>query len=629
MSKKSFYQTVAFTKELNPFHSLFSYENVKDLLTELSIEDPEFGNNLDYICYIISTNKMYKEFCSWLQKYSKTDDLRYFYLGILIFTNRDFVILAKTNQKYILNSKLFNPINEFKQEIQTTSGNKNHINDLLDINTDILNFVFSLLRFIEIKIKKLPNSFPPDKVNEFYNFYQISNRFTVLKDLFEQICLEDNTIKKKDDTYFISSKNNKFLLKNISRKRIEQQCMFTANEYIRFKELHGIPHQFKHTPELVNVTQTKGFLKLDFTIGDNIDLDDQVNNKFFFVESFYPFLSKEYKSIIMKNIIILVFLQQIIKKAFTNTPDESTQINYDNYQFKILPKDIVIPLSKILKIDVSSVLTILKNNFENDGTKSFWERPIYRFENNYYLIANSILGCNIFNIFDCWIENLSEFNKGTLFEDYVKETITEACKQKNFFSNICQTKKYKGEDGEQEIDLVWETKNTIVIGECKCIKYSFNSRDIYYSNKTIKKAVEQVKLKTDFLKRNKDCFPKLNLTKKIVRVVITNYPLYTGLILDDIPIIDFRVLSSYIEVGYNAQGLAEKGILKTFNQINFYNTEDEFSDRIEKYITTPDVVETFKKYITTTYRDMDVFPNLQLKVEDIITSNTPVELPED
>ena len=41
---------------------------------------------------------------------------------------------------------------------------------------------------------------------------------------------------------------------------------------------------------------------------------------------------------------------------------------------------------------------------------------------------------------------------------------------------------------------MWETKNTIVIGECKCIKYSFSSRDIYYSNKTIKKAIG------DFLK---------------------------------------------------------------------------------------------------------------------------------
>ena len=51
--------------------------------------------------------------------------------------------------------------------------------------------------------------------------------------------------------------------------------------------------------------------------------------------------------------------------------------------------------------------------------------------------------------------------------------------------------------------------------------------------------------------------------------------------------------------------------------------------KIEQYITTPDVVETFKKYITTTYRDMDVFPNLKLKLEDIITTNTSVELPED
>ena len=77
MSNRSFYEQVAFSKELNPFHSLFSYENVKDLLAELSIEDPEFGNNLDYICYIISSNKIYKEFCLWLQKYSKSDDLRY------------------------------------------------------------------------------------------------------------------------------------------------------------------------------------------------------------------------------------------------------------------------------------------------------------------------------------------------------------------------------------------------------------------------------------------------------------------------------------------------------------------------------------------------------------------------
>ena len=629
MSKKSFYQTVAFTKELNPFHSLFSFKDVKELLSRLSIDDPEFGNNLDYICYMISSNQMYKNFCLWLQKYSNSDDLKYFYMGIISFTNRDIVLLSKKHHEGILSNKVIDPINELKQEIQTRNGNKIHLRDLFDINTDILDFVFSLLRFTGMKIKKIPNCFPQDKESEFYRFYQISNRFTVLKNLFEQICFEDNSICKKDDSYWISSKNNKFLLKYISRLRIEQQCMFTANEYLQFKELYGSPRIYKNTPELESVIQSKGFLKLTFKNGENTDLEDQVNNLFFYIDLFYPFLPKQFESFVKNNLIILVFLQQIIRKTFKNIPKEKTNICYDNYQFKIHPKDIVQPLAKILNSDVVTVLTLLKNNFENDGFKSFWERPIFRFENNYYLIVNSILGCNIFNMFDFWIENISEFKKGTLFEDYVKETITEFCKKKSYFSNVCQTKKYKAGNEEQEIDLVWETKNCVVIGECKCIKYSFTSRDIYYSNKTIEKAVDQVKLKTDFLLKHKDSFPKINLSKKIVRIVITNYPLYTGLILKDVPIIDFRVLSSYIELGYNAQGMSENGKLNLFNKEIFYNSEDEFSDRIEQYITNPDVVETFKKYITTTYRDMNIFPNLKLKLEDIIDTNNPIEIPQE
>lgn len=630
MSKRSFYEQVAFSKELNPFHSLFSLDGIKDLLQKLSIEDTEFGNNLDYLCYMISSNDLYKKFCTWLKNYANNKDLSYYYLGIISLVNRDAILLSRIHKQCIAKDAVIDPIKELKHEIQTSNGNTIHISDLFDINIDILNFVFSLLRFAEFKVKKIPVVFPNEKETELYNFYQISNRFTVLKNLFEQICFEDNRITKKDNCYYISSKNNKFLLKNISRIRIEQLCMFQANAYLDFKKLHNIPNQFKDKPEIVNIEQKNGFLKLKLKPrGENLDLVDQANSLFFYIDLFYPFLPKKHEDLIKRILYVLVFFQQIANKAIDIVPIEKERVCYDNYQFKIQVKEIVQPLSKILGLPINEIINILRDFFENDGTKSFWERPLFRFENNYYLIINSILGCNIFNIFDTWIEKFSDFDKGTLFEDYVKQAIIESCSKKGYFSNVCQTKNYKTEKGKQEIDLVWETKNCIVIGECKCIRYPFDSRDIYNSTKIINKAVEQVKIKSQFLEDNKKSFTKLDLQKKIVRVVITNYPLYTGIIIDGVPVIDFRVLESYIQLGYNGQGISQSGNMRELNKTYFYKNEDEFSENIEKYLIKPDAVETLKQYLTTSCRNMDIFPNLKLILEDLCGTGKEINLPKE
>lgn len=321
MSKRSFYEQVAFSKELNPFHSLFFLDEIKDLLQKLSIEDTEFGNNLDYLCYMISSNDIYKKFCTWLKNYANNKDLSYYYLGIISLVNRDTILLSRIHKHCIAKDAVIDPIKELKHEIQTSNGNTIHIS--------------------------------------------------------------------------------------------------------------------------------------------------------------------------------------------------------------------------------------------------------------------------------------------------------------------CQTKNYKTEKGKQEIDLVWETKNCIVIGECKCIRYPFASRDIYNSTKIINKAVEQVKIKSQFLEDNKKSFTKLNLQKKIVRVVITNYPLYTGIIIDGVPVIDFRILESYIQLGYNGQGISQSGNMRELNKTYFYNNEDEFSENIEKYLIKPDVVETLKEYFTTSYRNMDVFPNLKLNLEDLYGTGKEINLPKE
>lgn len=614
---KDFYKKIAFSKELNPFHSLFSYGELQKLLQTLSIENEGFLESLDCICYMIASNAFYTQFTNFMKKEFFEDGN--FFLGSIAQANKITIALIKKMRSQTCGNKYFEPLKLYADNL---NGNVN-ISDSLDASIDTLDFIFSLLLYLKHNPQK--NTCLKNQKNE--SFFILANHFSILKVFFEKVCFENNVIIQNESekkTFSIVSKENRFLLKYISTFRMQQLCTQVTELYFVTKEYcPNFLNRYVGCEEIANCQIKKGNIYLQYCKSDKYEsLNDWVNLYQEYINLYYPFLPSECKRNIFELITVACFIKIVAEKCM-DASDETSEKN-GIYKLKVI--DIARPLASLIKKNIPQVLNILSAYFENDGKKSFWERPLFKKGPEYFLVLNSSINLHIYNLFDSWIDSFPNFDKGAAFENYVKEEIKQLSKKKGFFVNVSDTKKYKANGETQEIDLVWELKDSIVIGECKCIRYPFSSRNVYASNSIIQKAIKQVNDKTNFLLKNQQAFPNLRLSKKVIKCVITNYPLYTGLVQNDVPIIDFRVISSYIDLGYNGAGTMECTMGKQVNKEIFYKNEDEFSRNLSQYITKPSAVETIKKYLKLQPKEIELFPGLTIIAEDAVCSEKYYEL---
>lgn len=91
------------------------------------------------------------------------------------------------------------------------------------------------------------------------------------------------------------------------------------------------------------------------------------------------------------------------------------------------------------------------------------------------------------------------------------------------------------------------------------------------------------------------------LQEKIIKIVLTNFPSYSGYILEDVPIVDYYLIESYIKSGRisSYRYVTENGKI-TENKLRaeeiFYNNEDEFCNKFESFVLKPDYIEKCRDY---------------------------------
>lgn len=325
--------------------------------------------------------------------------------------------------------------------------------------------------------------------------------------------------------------------------------------------------------------------------------------------------------------VVLIYLtQQFIeqtKAVFQKYIDGNNGIvPYSKYQFKIRAKDIVILIEKITGYDKSIVLEKLKL-FENDGSESFWVKPLFKNCDWVYISVHSLHSTMPVYLIDEWVKQLFKGNydtKGTLFEDSLKTEIKRLCNGKKFFTNILEQKKfsYKDEDGkthQEEIDFIWESKNCIVIAEVKCIDYPFTSRITNNHFKVLEKASVQIKRKKEYFENHKELFSISDFNKQIIPCVILNYPCYSGLKIDDVPVVDIGLFQNYISVG--GLGDCSMGLYDETTCIRekYYDNEDEFSNNITKLINDSPYLNQLKTHYKKLEKDLKVSDKFSIKYE--------------
>jgi len=626
MDYVDFIKKLAFSKEMNPFHDSFSMENFK-LFFEDNIDDKDSASQLALAFFILISNPVYKEFYSSLAKiFAKTPNYDDYYLSSLAVANHDSALInEEMNSKKRKSEEI--DIIETSRSYMNTGVSENSIGNIMDGIGDNLDFNFSLIKFASGLY--LQNDTIRELPNEYIKYFYKSNIFCVLKNIFEKICFENVKCEYKERTLYLRNIDESFdIMKAVAFYRIESNNLYTFQILFNNKSfMKQIGQEIEFSTrkiENVIIDEKTG----EFTVGIiNCDNDEEMKWRYLIccfgpIVNYHDHLPDTVKTNLREFLKLFTVIQYIateVQDAFVEKMNTCKAEFVDpNYSlFKIKKNQLVKCIKKFSGETIEKIHSFL-DYISNKGDKSFWIKPILAGDLYYFFSMQHIIGANILNIIDTWlIDNKGYDDKGHDFEDFVKSEIRSFSKNRNYFCKIHKPKKYSTVDKSEEIDLIWETKNTIIFGEIKNIRYPFTSRNIYDYRKTLNAASEQIIRKAKFIIDNKEQFSNINLEKKIIRCIVTNYPFFSGTVFNKIPVIDIGVLRKYIDIGYSAEvEFTDKPYVK--NKIVFYNNEDEYSDRMADFFLSPEPVNAFKSHFLYKELEYDMFNDFKINMNNVV-----------
>lgn len=135
-------------------------------------------------------------------------------------------------------------------------------------------------------------------------------------------------------------------------------------------------------------------------------------------------------------------------------------------------------------------------------------------------------------------------------------------------------------------------------------------RDTYNNLKILRKAAKQIVRKAGFIENNKEYLAgdigDIG-EKEIVKVIITNYPIFAGSKVEDIPVIDFYLFDSYIRSGKLTRAMIvpsdADGIIEYGEEL-YYRNETELCQNMREFIENPPSIEEQRRKIRIKERDL-------------------------
>lgn len=232
---------------------------------------------------------------------------------------------------------------------------------------------------------------------------------------------------------------------------------------------------------------------------------------------------------------------------------------------------------------------------------NLWETPLVKIDNYFILILMPVCEPVLCRMVDVWLQKggIPLDKRGHKFELYVKEVLNRILKAKGISFCILNINKFKNRNNEfEEIDLLIELEDKIIIGEVKCILYPMTNRDYYNSFETLKKGCKQLIRKTDFLLRNKKLFSKSikNIDESnIIKMVITNFPIYSGQSYKGVPIVDIHLLEKYFLKGKHIELEFDSNKKTNIEKIAkiYYNNNTEMVANLNSFINSPKLIQYF------------------------------------
>lgn len=442
-----------------------------------------------------------------------------------------------------------------------------------------------------------------------------SNIYIVIKSGYDIAIWEDYAIRysKESDELKIKiiNKENQYL-NRIGEYRLERN-IFSSKMVVlsAFQEKNAFYQYISKEANKKRKAKRLKRIKLDkseikYKLADGIEKETVFKElqSFASLTTYYAFIRDEIlpniNNVNLYDVLVLYTeVQHLFSEAFKiKKVETATDVeNFNLFKLKIKKPELIEYLLRKTKYSRNQVKQTLELFIQKEGFYNIWERPLIEIENFLFPIILPLISPNTLRMLDYWLEKggFDLDSRGSLFEIHIKNVLSLEFQRKGYEFNIPNENIFRNNKDEfEEIDLIVELKKITLIAEVKCIKYPFDPRDYYNMHSRLSEGAEQINRKTKFLIDNRDYFKNNSfLSKPIVKLVITNYPIFSGYEIDRVPITDFSLLENYFINGKFGKGRmvgTKKGVEidDTFHsEIKYYQNEDELSDNLENFFKNP------------------------------------------
>ncbi|MCK8503237.1 hypothetical protein [Myxococcus fulvus] len=155
-----------------------------------------------------------------------------------------------------------------------------------------------------------------------------------------------------------------------------------------------------------------------------------------------------------------------------------------------------------------------------------------------------------------------------------------------------------------DLDLVVWIGNKVLIGETKCFRRPATVHEWFQHEGRIRDAVQQLRRKVDYARTHpewlaaqiREAGGAVDLACiSVSGCVVLNSALGALQVIDEVPIVDFTLLSRYFDPGH-ADFLGSKNPVR-FDRVTFYGSQEEAAQNLEGYLCHPPHVGFYKTSI--------------------------------
>lgn len=299
---------------------------------------------------------------------------------------------------------------------------------------------------------------------------------------------------------------------------------------------------------------------------------------------------------------LLILLSSQLADRFPKKNDAETLSKLLHYCPKIKKSELVAAIVKTLELDYIKVNNIL-SFIEYNATKKhdIWCHPIIPIGNSHYAFLTSALITPVISrVAEHWFEEVYDnmHEKGFKYERTVAKKLISTLSSNLGILNydLVESRVISTRNGKEEIDLIIRIEELILVCEIKSIVTTDSPISKRRTLDTLSHGARQAARKAKYIADNINEI-SINMgwniedTSTIIveRCVITSSKIYSGLTIEDTPIVDLKILNKYFSS-------SSQPILSTINKdmesihyisIIFYENFDEMKKNLGRYLRKP------------------------------------------